>query len=421
MIVLHADINRLDLNVISSLENSYDVVYNCLDTVSETVDYLNDNDVSLLIVGESLNGGTGLELIKLINETNINMVQIIYVVEDPKNPHLENYTTLGVVDCILRSKVLENSLNKFLNMITMQKSIEQSMKSLSVAVIDDSKVSLKAVESILTEEGLTNIRLFNDPMDLLANFEYFDVFFVDLIMPGITGDKLVAMIRSMSSNSIIITMSSIDNVNTISNVLSAGSDDYVVKPFNKVELLARLRTNYRSFALLKELECKNIELDRLSKTDSLTGAFNHGHIFRKVELEIENSRLTNNPVSMLLLDLDLFKNVNDKYGHGVGDNVLIALSKLFITKSRSMDCFGRYGGEEFILLMSNTSLEKAISISNSLSRTFSKTIVDGMDRPVTFSGGLVCWDGSETDKTFMKRADDLLYEAKKAARNKIMH
>ncbi len=417
MIVLHIDITSLDQSVIDSLE---EVTYVNISDIDDVMDYLDKNDVSLLLVGEEILYISGLEALDLLNNSSHNRIPTVFIVDTEDNYHFEHYSFLGVNDCFVRNSITTNTIQKYLKKGKTQKELYKDMQNLSVAIIDDSKVSLAVIQSILKNENINNIKLFNDPRGLLKDFENFDVFFVDVVMPGITGDKLVGMIRRMSPNSIIITMSTVDNVQTISNVLGAGSDDYIIKPFNKIELLARLRTNYRSFVLLKELEKKNIELDRLSKIDSLTGAYNHGHIFNIIKKELTSALHSGLPLCLLLIDLDLFKLVNDRYGHGIGDEVLMSLSKLFIDKSRINDHFGRYGGEEFLFVMTNTSLDKAVVLSECLLGLFSSSAVNGMDSAATFSGGLVMWDGSETNSQLIKRADDILYIAKKQGRNRIL-
>lgn len=296
-----------------------------------------------------------------------------------------------------------------------------NMNELSVVIIDDSTLSQKVAVNILKEAGFNNITVFTDPVTFLKEYKEFDLFIVDIVMPSISGEKLVDMIRKMSPGSIILGMSTIDNIDTISRVLSTGADDYVIKPVHKLDLLARIRTNYRSFSLLKELEVKNRELDLMAKTDSLTGAFNHGHIFSLVKSEIKRVKKNSSSLSLLLIDLDHFKDINDTFGHGVGDQVLKTLARVFQKWVKDSHFFGRYGGEEFMLLMPNISLSDAYLYVEQIRSHFLELRIKGVDRPVTFSGGLVQWNETEGYKEFIKRADDLLYRAKEGGRNQIIY
>lgn len=295
------------------------------------------------------------------------------------------------------------------------------MYELSVVIIDDSTLSQKVAVNILEEDGFSNITSFTDPVKFLKEYKEFDLFIVDIVMPSISGEKLVDMIRKMSPGAIIIGMSTVNNMDTISRVLTTGADDYVIKPVHKLDLLARIRTNFRSFSLLKELELKNRELDLMAKTDSLTGAYNHGHIFSLVKSEIKKAKKISSELSLLLIDLDHFKAVNDDFGHGVGDQVLKTISRVFQKWLRDNHFFGRYGGEEFMLVMPSINLADASLYVENIRSHFLDLHIKGVDRQVTFSGGLVQWDGYEGYKELIKRADDLLYSAKDSGRNQIIY
>ncbi|MBN2618777.1 MAG: diguanylate cyclase [Spirochaetales bacterium] len=412
MIILH--INKFSPDPIfeNSLKALGNITFVHLSSMEKAIKFLNSNIVCVLIVGEFLTDELGIKLIEKINNSEFFKIPIIYIVEDSSNNLLEHYSTMGIKDCLLRSDLTFTRINTIIDSLIKQKQLDVGMSSLSVAIVDDSELSLKVVHNILKDENFTSVTLFSNPVELLKNYAYYDLFFVDIVMPSISGDKLVGMIRKMSPNSIVIAMSTVDNVKTISHVLNAGADDYVVKPINKVELLARIRTNYRSFMLLKELE-------RVASTDSLTGALNHGNIFKTVREELKKAKSNNSIISMALLDLDHFKDINDTFGHLVGDDVLVVFSQHVQRNLDNRYFFGRYGGEEFLILMPDTTLKNAFSFSDKLREDFSRLKINGISSPVTFSGGIVQWDGQEDFSTFLKRSDDLLYESKDMGRNKI--
>ncbi len=253
MIVLHVDDNPLDRFVVEQLNRSYNIEYIHTNLQSKSMEYLGHSSISLILVGENIADSTGLSVLESLNLSEYNKIPLVLIVDTENSYHLNHYSSLGVIDCIFRPEMLAIKIYSYIENVHNQQEIYKDMQNLSVAVIDDSNVALRVIHDMLKEENIRNVKLYNDPRLLLENYQDFDVFFVDVIMPGITGDKLIRIIRRKSPNSIIITMSAIDNVKTISNVLSAGSDDYVVKPFNRDELLSRLRTNYRSFALMREL------------------------------------------------------------------------------------------------------------------------------------------------------------------------
>lgn len=384
----------------------------------DALKYLDSNEVDLILVGSKLSGETGVSFLHRLSKSNFKNLPVIYIYDNKNELPIEQRFALGIIDYISKSELTPGRILGYLDRLLEQDKLLEGVKKLSIAVIDDSRVSLKVISTILNEAGITDFKTFQDPRDLIISGETFDAYFIDMVMPGITGDKLVAMMRGQSPKSIIISMSSIDNVKTISNVLSYGADDYIIKPFNKEVFIARLKTNFRAYNLMNELDRKNYELELLSKVDSLTGAYNHGHIFKVLNNEIERATYQGGSFSLLIIDLDFFKEVNDNYGHVSGDEVLITLSELFLSKANDRDFFGRYGGEEFLYIMGDTSIQKAIESVSEIHREFASTQINGIDRYITFSGGLVQWSG-ESVSELVRKADDLLYEAKKDGRNNI--
>lgn len=380
---------------------------------------LQDSDIDLIFVTTKLEDLTGIEFINNLSESDFSTLPVVYIYENKNEFPKPQRFSLGLVDYISRDEFTPGRIIAYLNRNIEQQQLIEGIKELSIAIIDDSRVSVKVITSILDEIEVEKYKSYLDPRDLIISGETFDVYFIDMVMPGITGDKLVAMMRGQSPNSIIITMSSIDNVKTISNVLSSGADDYIIKPFNREVLIARLKTNFRSYRLLRELEVKNRELDRLSKTDSLTGAYNHGYIFKKLTSSIEKATFQGSSLTLGLIDLDFFKEVNDNYGHVSGDRVLKKVTELFLRSLPKGSYFGRYGGEEFLVILP-FELGESLRVLNKIREEFYDESIEGVGRSVSFSGGAVLWQG-EAVSEFVKSADSLLYEAKKAGRNNIKY
>ncbi|PKO55111.1 MAG: diguanylate cyclase, partial [Betaproteobacteria bacterium HGW-Betaproteobacteria-21] len=161
----------------------------------------------------------------------------------------------------------------------------------------------------------------------------------------------------------------------------------------------------------------------MSITDGLTGLFNSRHFFARLESECDRSTRYGQPLSLLLLDADNFKRLNDTYGHLEGDNVLQALARVMQSCIRSSDAAFRYGGEEFAVLLPGTALDAAIQLANRLCTTFSSTplcLSSGITIRCTISVGVSQLRPQETVRSLMRRADDGIYEAKRQGRNRVV-
>jgi len=158
------------------------------------------------------------------------------------------------------------------------------------------------------------------------------------------------------------------------------------------------------------------ELRCLSITDPLTNAYNRRCFMQVLEQEIERTRRTGLPFSVIMVDLDHFKSVNDRFGHAAGDRVLKSLVDMIKQRIRKTDCLARWGGEEFVILLPNTPVDKAAGLAEELRERLSRMDIPGVGR-VTASFGVAGYCPGDTVDTLLKRADDLMYEAKAAGRN----
>jgi len=169
----------------------------------------------------------------------------------------------------------------------------------------------------------------------------------------------------------------------------------------------------RDISQRKQLE---EELRLLSVTDALTNVYNRRYFTQKLEEEIERAKRSGNKFSLIMLDIDRFKSINDRFGHNAGDCILKSMAEMIKNRIRKIDCLVRWGGEEFVILLPDTPVEKAVILAEELRQNLSQMDIPGVDR-VTASFGVAGFCPGDTVDTLVQRADDLMYEAKAAGRN----
>jgi diguanylate cyclase (GGDEF)-like protein len=176
---------------------------------------------------------------------------------------------------------------------------------------------------------------------------------------------------------------------------------------------------YLGGAVVRDVE--NARLYRLAITDPLTHAFNRQYLFQRLPAELERSRRYGEPLSVALMDIDHFKHVNDTHGHLAGDFVLKELVRLALTQVREVDALVRHGGEEFLLLLPNTPRDAAATVAERLRASVEKLVMpwSNLKLRVTASFGVAEWHREETDEDLLRRADEALYRAKDAGRNRV--
>ena len=280
-----------------------------------------------------------------------------------------------------------------------------------VLVLDDSRAQAKFMETVLKKAGM-KAHIITDPMQIIHALEEFspEIIILDMYMPGCTGMEIARVIRQQDRfHSVpIIYLSAEDDVSKQLHAMSLGGDDFLTKPIDPKHLVATIHNRGRRARSLLALMIR----------DSLTGLFNHTHTLHLLDQEIVKARQKDTPLCFAMIDIDYFKKINDTYGHPIGDRVLRSLSMFLKQRLRKSDHIGRYGGEEFAIILPDTRESDAETVLNEIRERFAELVQPAGEREfnVTFSCGVAGWRG-ESSQALCERADRALYQSKAQDRN----
>ncbi|MDH0305313.1 MULTISPECIES: diguanylate cyclase [unclassified Pseudomonas] len=281
-----------------------------------------------------------------------------------------------------------------------------------VLVIDDSRAQAMHTERLLNSAGIIT-RTLTEPirtMSELADFQP-DLIILDMYMPECTGTELAKVIRHNDRyvSVPIIYLSAEDDLDKQLDAMSEGGDDFLTKPIRARHLITTVRNRA---ARARHLKARMVR-------DSLTGLYNHTHILQLLEDCSFRARREAQPLSFAMLDIDHFKKINDRHGHPMGDRVIKSLALFLKQRLRKTDFIGRYGGEEFAIVMPGTGLEAAHKVLDEIRRRFAEIHYPAQphDLQCTFSAGVVQLDHELDALTMASAADEALYRAKHAGRN----
>jgi two-component system cell cycle response regulator len=300
-------------------------------------------------------------------------------------------------------------------------------REFKVLVADDSRIYRKLVEDTLSEKqyALLFAKSGREAIDLFSEHQP-SLVITDWMMPDLSGIELCEHIRNHSSQAsytYLIILTGITEKDKLVKGLAAGADDYLTKPFHSDELLARVGVGHRIVELHRQLEAKNLLLEELALTDSLTGLPNRRAIEAWATRQLSGAARYGFSFLVVVADLDHFKTVNDTHGHDAGDKVLKKFSEILKTNSRRSDICGRIGGEEFLFILTHTTQENARVVIERIRAELQATRFDfgGSRITVTASFGLAVFAGTQAPdfNRLVSQADAALYAAKRSGRNRI--
>ena len=308
------------------------------------------------------------------------------------------------------------------------------MEDACILVVDDHEDNIEVLRARLVAWGYRAASAMNGT-DAIAyvNATPPDLILLDVMMPEISGIEVARIIKGNKALPFIpiIMQTALDSTENKVEGLEAGADDYITKPIDFAELKARLRSMLRIKRLQETLEEReralleaNEKLRYMSQTDALTGLDNRRYLNERIDEMFKHGTRMNESFALVMCDLDKFKSVNDTYGHQAGDEVLKQLAVILKEEAREIDRVGRYGGEEFMMLLPGASLEDAVLFAERVRKhieahTFT---FEGGTLNRTASFGVSGWPHPDVTScdSLVRSSDDALYVAKETGRNRVV-
>ena len=284
-----------------------------------------------------------------------------------------------------------------------------------ILIVDDDLHMTELYSAILQEAGMVTLSL-NNPLEIMAPLVDFkpDLILTDMYMPGCNGMELAKTIRQIGhAFSIpIIFLSSETDLGKQFHAMRMGGDEFLTKPVTPDNLISAVAGRAERMKIIRSFMVR----------DSMTGLYNHTATKEHLEVAVAQAQRHGTDLCFAMIDVDRFKQVNDSYGHAMGDQVLIALARLLGQRVRKTDVVGRYGGEEFAVVLPDCDLAKAAELLNRLRESFSALRFPAGPEyfSSSFSCGAASLAGFKDQEQLCKAADSALYQAKEAGRNRVV-
>lgn len=393
-------------------------------TGKEACELVEYSSFDLICVAMELPDTSGTELCQKIRgiEGYSQSVPIVMITTNENSSTLENALRAGANEIFHK-----NSLNKFSTFLTNQAfaKVFEPHVSGNILYIEDSKSESALVIASLEQQG-HEISHVTSAQDALDTFEQqdFDLILTDIFLKGSrTGLDVVKTIRGVDENKKIpiLAMSSINAPKQRLELLKNGANDYIAKPIIQEELVVRAQNLITTKKLLDELEKQQKHFKEMAMKDQLTGLFNRHFLMEVGPKSIKEAHRHQHELSMLVVDLDHFKLINDNQGHATGDIVLEEIGSTLLNSCRNEDIACRFGGEEFVLLLPHCNVADAEVKAEALRKKIEQAQPAGLT--VTASIGISCLhldDGKDNIASLFSRADSGTYQAKDNGRNQVV-
>jgi len=293
---------------------------------------------------------------------------------------------------------------------------------INVLIVDDDLSVRNTMDEYIANAGFSTLAASSaeEALELIEK-NNFAVVITDIRLPGLGGLELTKVIKQKNGSDVIVVTGYSDDY-SYEEAINIGASDFVIKPVRLEELLLRLRRVLKERQLSSERTRMMQKLQKLATTDGLTKLYNSRSFYSQLELEVDRYNRYKHPLSLLLLDIDNFKEFNDNFGHLEGDKVLVRFSQIIKSCLRTNDSAYRYGGEEFTVILPETNGDEAKTVAQRIRSSLETEKfkpIPGKNAKITISIGVTQYFPKEELSAFIRRADKAMYLSKKNGRNRV--
>ncbi len=405
---------------IERLLEKYGLVPFLVRTAQKAYQLVQENSFDIVITTLILPDGDGISLSRTLRPLLKEKVPIVLITSSEESKLMEHAFNEGITVVVKKNEIFQ--LDNFLKYYLSHQ--DDNVSGAQILLVEDSNLQQKVLKEILERRGyiVDCANNLNEALTKIKDKEY-ELFIIDLILDEISsGINLIQQLRTDSEDFIlkpIIVLTAYDDLVRKSTLYRLGINDYVIKPPHDIEFLARVYNIITMRRLYQQLQIKEKLLNTMALTDALTGIPNRRAYEDVSKRYFELAKREKFPLTILIVDIDHFKKINDQFGHPKGDEVLRVVAREIYSSIRASDFVARYGGEEFVVLLMNCSLIDARVVAEKIKERISQNVITPIG-PVTVSIGVSQANTQdETIEQAFERADKALYQAKQQGRNRV--
>lgn len=421
-VIIHYDLSFAKL-LSSDLSNIFSNTFE-VQTIKDARSICSKNKIDFLICAVQLDDGNGINFCKEIKINDEYYKTQIVIIDDnySEETRVESLTS-GAIYYFSKDFALENMADSISNVYSMTNVVHGAG---TVLLLHEDRLERNFIKGLLSLSDITTYD-FESKDDAIAfikeNSVQISIFLIDEIFAEQSSSSFVQQIRKLRNylNSPILVVADEIDVTTKYKLSLLGVTDFIIRPFDTCEFFLRLKIHLKMNYILEMLDAKNKLLAIKATTDELTGLFNRRFFWEMLQKEVNRSFRKKIVYSLVMIDIDNFKSINDTYGHMVGDEVLKAIAETLQKELRKSDTVARFGGEEFIILLPETDAQQAFYVADKVRSIIGSISFPEIKRKVTVSAGVA--DSSESDdyEALIVISDERLYKAKNTGKNRVVY